>query len=89
MTKKKKKKSFIKGFATTGLTLGASSLAVASLPSTSGTAPIKTSILKGQANFAGAFPTIGRLGGTAMTIGVAGKVVKATKKLGKRRRKKK
>ena len=73
---------------TTGLQLGAGSIALGALGKASpAAAPITGSVTTGFSKFAGVFPTVGALAGTTLTIQQAGKVVKATRKLKKKRRK--
>ncbi len=89
MAKRKKKKSISKEFLKTGLTLGAGSLVIGSLPRTAATTPLLTNIGAGFERGSTVFPLAGGLLGTAFTINIAGKVVEATKKLDVKKKRKK
>lgn len=88
MPKRKKKKRPV-GFRTiagTGLLLGTGAIGISALPNGPGVSAIKTSAIQGFSDFSRVFPTIGALGGAALTVSAAGEVVRATKKLTKKRK---
>lgn len=80
MARKKRKSAGVEFFKT-GLAFGAGSLAIGALPRTADTTPVLTNIGAGIERGSTVFPIAGGLLGTAVSINIVGKVVKATKKL--------
>jgi len=88
MAKKKKRKSQVMNLLSLGLTSGVGATAISALPVTPESAAIRTSMTGGLSELSTAFPPAFRLAGTGIGLKQTGRLIKTTRKLSRKRKKK-
>jgi len=88
MAKKKKRKSQVMGLLSLGLASGVGATAISSLPVTPESAAIRTSMTGGLSKLSTAFPPAFKLAGTGIVLKQTGRLIKTTRKLSKKKKRK-
>ena len=87
MAKKKKRRSQVMGLLSLGLASGVSATTISALPVTTESAAIRTRMTGGLSRLSTAFPPAFKLAGIGIVFRQAGRLIKTTRKLSRKKKK--